>query len=132
MSIWHFAQSLGVFFVELLHQRIQTARIAKGISQKRMAEILGISQPGYSQIESGKYPNMKVATLERICEILSVTPDYLLEFTDYENGELTRLEHFYMDVVDLIQEYENDELIDERISERLCRKIGGLKLKYDE
>lgn len=118
--------------MQLLHQRIQAARVAKGISQKRMAEILGISQPGYSQIESGKYPNMKIATLVRICEILNVTPDYLLEFSDYENGELTRLDHFYMEVVDLILEYENDEFIDERTSERLCSIIGRLKLKYDD
>lgn len=61
-----------------LHKRIKIARSEKGLSQKRIAELLEISQPGYQQIESGKYPDMKISTLYKLCGILEVTPNYLL------------------------------------------------------
>ena len=78
LSIWQFAQILGAFFMQNVHKRIKIARAEKGLSQKRIAELLEISQPGYQQIESGKNPEMKISTLYKLCDILDVTPNYLL------------------------------------------------------
>lgn len=115
-----------------LHERIKATRIRKSLSQKTIAEKLGITQAGYSQIESGKYPNMKIETLVRICEILDVSPDYLLAFSDYENSELTRIDLFYKDATDFIIDLEEDEQIDESISIKITDKLRQLKLKYED
>lgn len=78
MSIGKIVQILGGVFVQLDHSRIKAARTAKKLSQKVVAEHLNISQPGYQQIESGKYPDMKISTLIKLCIILEVTPNWLL------------------------------------------------------
>lgn len=52
-------------------QKIRDKRKNKGISQKRMAELLNISQPGYQKIEQGK----NVLSIDRfleICKILEI------------------------------------------------------------
>lgn len=64
--------------MQILHERIRLARNTRKISQKQMAEFLEISQPGYQQMESGKYPDMKVSTLIKLCDILDVSADWLL------------------------------------------------------
>lgn len=64
--------------MQLDHSRIKAARNAKKLSQKAVAEHLDISQPGYQQIESGKYSDMKISTLIKLCSILDVTPNWLL------------------------------------------------------
>lgn len=60
------------------HERIKAARQKRKLSQKQMAELLQISQPGYQQLESGKYPDMKISTLTKLCEILQVSADWIL------------------------------------------------------
>ena len=60
------------------HERIKAARQQRKLSQKQMAELLEISQPGYQQLESGKYPDMKISTLVKLCEILKVSADWVL------------------------------------------------------
>jgi transcriptional regulator with XRE-family HTH domain len=52
-------------------QKIQDIRKGKNISQKKMADLLHISQPGYQKIEQG----INVLSLERfldICRILEI------------------------------------------------------------
>lgn len=60
------------------HERIKAAREYHRLSQKQMAELLKISQPGYQQMESGKYPDMKISTLMKLCDILHVSADWVL------------------------------------------------------
>lgn len=68
--------------MQTVHDRIKIARINKGLSQQTMADILGISQPGYQQIESGIKPDMKISTLIKLCNILDVSSDWLLGLTE--------------------------------------------------
>ena len=52
-------------------EKIKEKRKEKGFSQKQMAELLNISQPGYQKIEQGK----NVLSIERfldICRILEI------------------------------------------------------------
>lgn len=68
--------------MQLDYSRIKAARTAKKLSQKAIAEVLGITQAGYSQIENGKYPDMKISTLIKLCCILEVSPNWLLGYND--------------------------------------------------
>ena len=54
-------------------------RLKSGLSQARVAELLGNSQSGYSLIESGKRGDVLLSTFERLVEIFGVTRDELAE-----------------------------------------------------
>ena len=56
---------------EAFGQYIKTARIRKGISQSDVAENLGVSQPYYSRIESGKR-EVDLAFAFKICAVIGV------------------------------------------------------------
>ena len=68
--------------MDILHERIRAARKDKGLSQKTVAQMLGITQPGYQQIESGIKGDMKVATLLKLCRLFEVSSDWLLGLKD--------------------------------------------------
>lgn len=53
-----------------------------GITQKEMAQLLGISQAYYSAIENKKSA-LSVRVLEQICRILHVRADYILCLSDH-------------------------------------------------
>ena len=51
--------------------RIKKKRLALGYSQYKMAELVGITQPFYNEIERGvKKPSLEV--FFRICEVLQI------------------------------------------------------------
>lgn len=114
--------------MQYLHKRIREARNARGFSQKEMAEKLGISQPGYQQIESGKYPDMKISTLTQICDILGESADWLLDINTDSPGLATR---FYIEIIDLICSYGEDESIDDKVVDMLINDINSLKESLD-
>lgn len=68
--------------MQKLHERIRAARKSLGLSQQAVASMLGISQPGYQQIESGAKGDMKVSTLLKLCAVLEVSADWLLGISD--------------------------------------------------
>ncbi len=54
------------------YEQIKTARVDKGLTQKQMSEILGITDRSYRYIEAGKqWPPFE--KLEKICEKLGIT-----------------------------------------------------------
>lgn len=57
--------------------RIRYVRIRKGISQKRLAELIGIS---VKQLQRYELNNVAVSgySLMRLCEVLKVDPSYIL------------------------------------------------------
>lgn len=83
---------------ELLGGRIKEFRIARGLTQKRVAELIGVSETTYSRIENGKR-NISYIVLSDlacvfnidVCDITSV-----LDERDYPHGKLFEmLDLFY-------------------------------------
>lgn len=63
------------------NENLKAARERKGISQKDMAESIGVAKSTYSLYESGnREPN--VQTIKKIADILNVSADELLGITD--------------------------------------------------
>lgn len=60
-------------------EKIRSVRKEKGLSQKELAEKLGVSQSNYSQYEVCKR-NAKIETLERIADALEVPVGRLIPF----------------------------------------------------
>lgn len=66
-----------------MYKRIKELRIDNDIKQSYIADILGIKQNSYSQIENGlAYPNSEY--LIKLAKIYSTSVDYLLELTDVQ------------------------------------------------
>ncbi len=57
--------------------RLREARKAKGLTQKQVAETIGLSQGSYSTWENG-HTKIDARSLHRLAEIFDVTSDYLL------------------------------------------------------
>ena len=59
-----------------LGEKIKTAREAKGLSQRKVAELLGVSQPAYREWEQGdSTPNW--ARMKSIARVLEISLDEL-------------------------------------------------------
>lgn len=64
-----------------MYSRIRDLRNDKDLTQKDIAEILGMSQTGYSKYETGEN-DIPTAVLIRLAEIHKTSIDYLLGLTD--------------------------------------------------
>nr|DAE65709.1 MAG TPA: Repressor protein CI [Caudoviricetes sp.] len=91
------------------NENLKNARIRKGMSQKDVAEEIGVAKSTYSLYESGnREPN--VQTIKKIADVLSVSADDLLglneepqtlaahftgaEYTDEELDEIKQFAEF--------------------------------------
>lgn len=85
---------------EKFNENLKIARERKGISQKDMAESIGVAKSTYSLYESGnREPN--VQTIKKIADVLNVSADELLGLNE---EPITIAAHFDGD------EYTEEEL----------------------
>ena len=64
-----------------MNEKLRYLRKEKGVSQKVVAEALGITLSAYSNYEQGiREPNLQI--LASICKYFDVTADYLLGLED--------------------------------------------------
>ena len=73
-----------IFDFKEIGNKLYSVRKNTGKTQAEVAELAGISDRTYADIERGTV-NMRVETLMRICNVLNITPDGILT----ENGEAT-------------------------------------------
>ena len=70
-----------MFDIKIFGDRLRAAREQKGISQKSVAELLGVTRTQISDIENGK-TGTSMARLVTLAEFYHVSTDYLLGITD--------------------------------------------------
>ena len=70
-------------------QRIQDLRIDSDLSQKKIGEILHISQRSYSHYETGSR-NIPIEMLIRLADYYDTTIDYLVGRTDNKEPIMTQ------------------------------------------
>ena len=61
---------------------LKEKRMAKGINLRKMAELIGIAPAYLSDIEKGKRNSPSADKMERIVEILGLTPNEVAELND--------------------------------------------------
>lgn len=66
---------------ELIMSRIRNLREDRDLTQREMAEILNMSQTGYSKYETGEN-DIPTAILIRMADFFETSVDYLLGLTD--------------------------------------------------
>lgn len=62
-----------------IHERVKRRRIELNIlTQEELSQLSGLSQESISQIESGKYDNMKRDTMEKLAKALGVDFNFFM------------------------------------------------------
>ena len=65
----------------MLTERLCQIRKAHGLSQKKVAELLGVPQQQYSRYENGKY-DIPVRYVITLCKFYGISSDWLLGLKD--------------------------------------------------
>ena len=55
-------------------EKIKAARLAKGMTQEELGEILGVQKSAIAKYESGRVVNIKRSTLKKISDVLGIPP----------------------------------------------------------
>ena len=63
--------------IRCMGKRIKSARKAKGLTQQKLGDLVGLNEKTISMIESDNALT-RLDTLIKICDILEVSPNYLL------------------------------------------------------
>ena len=64
-----------------MYPRIRSLREDRDLSQKQIAQLLGMSQTGYSKYETGEN-DIPTAVLIKLADFYGTSTDYLLSRTD--------------------------------------------------
>ena len=71
----------------MLGQRLRALRNKRGVSQERLAAILGVRQNHISRVERGDIQNVRMDMLEGLAKALSVKTDYFFGFVDLDHAD---------------------------------------------
>ena len=66
-------------------QRIRDCRKSKDMTQKELAEKLGVKEAAVSKWESGKVENIPRTTIDAMAKLFEVNPCYLMAFSNDPN-----------------------------------------------
>ena len=64
-----------------VNERIGDLRTSKGLQQKELAEMIGVSASQLSRIENGETTNINAETIAKLAKALQVSTDYILGLT---------------------------------------------------
>lgn len=67
----------GVIRLEI-GNKIREARLAKGMTQEELGDMLGVQKSAIAKYESGRVVNIKRSTLKKISDILGLRPSELI------------------------------------------------------
>lgn len=70
----------------MICNRIKMLRVAAGMTQEQLGEILGVGKATVQKYESGQIQNLKTSHIRTLCEIFNKKPHYFI-FDDLERFE---------------------------------------------
>lgn len=92
-------------------EKIRIARLAKGLTQEALGELLGVQKSAIAKYESGRVVNIKRSTLKKISDVLGIRPaELIIEEKPIETAELHA--EIIMDE-EYVNMYENFKLLDD-------------------
>ena len=77
----------------MLGQRLRAIRVKRGMSQEKLAALLGVRQNHVSMIESGNVQNVRMDLLEKLARALHAKTDYFFGFVDLDHADAAYDEH---------------------------------------
>ena len=94
---------------------IESARLARGLSQRELSKQIGLSQSTYNDTINGKIKKVDVEILKKIANGLDLSLEEILRLTSYNDvlsclGSNQYKNKSTKDFVDLIEKYKKSEL----------------------
>lgn len=63
-------------------KRIRELRMDAGLTQEQLGDMVGLQKSAIAKYENGKTENMKRSVIQKMAEVLGVSPSYLMGFED--------------------------------------------------
>lgn len=63
-------------------RRIRDLRLDAGLTQEQLGDMVGLQKSAIAKYENGKTENMKRSVIQKMAEVLGVSPSYLMGFED--------------------------------------------------
>lgn len=113
-------------------KKIREARMAKGLTQAELGEILGVQKSAIAKYESGRVVNIKRSTLKKISDILGIRPSELIFEGELQQRPATLAERHVEMVMDedLNEMFEDFKLLskaEKQIIKDLARSLAQTK-----
>ena len=108
--------------MQTIGSRVKSLRISKRLNQQQLADLVGVSQPAITKIESGVTKNIKGYVLEALARSLSSTTTYILKGA--ENGDHHESE---MIIAEMSALFKDLKLEDKEVLVRIARGMAGEK-----
>lgn len=67
-----------------INDRIKLLRTKANMTQEELGDLLGVQKAAIQKYESGSIINFKLETIEKISEIFSVSPNYLIGYNKFD------------------------------------------------
>lgn len=105
--------------------KIKKARIAKGMTQEELGELLGVQKSAVAKYESGRVVNIKRSTMKKISDILDIPPFELV--FDEEKQKMYEMNDFIAEVVIRMQSDEDFRRAVEVLYKMDSGKVSGVR-----
>ena len=112
--------------------KIREARIAKGMTQEELGELLGVQKSAIAKYENGRVVNIKRSTLKKISKILGMRPSELI-FEGEINKQPASLAERHVEMVmdedlnELFEDFKQLNEAEKQIIKDLARNLAKNK-----
>lgn len=107
-------------------QKIREARIAKGMTQEELGEILGVQKSAIAKYENGKIINIKRSNLKKISNVLGIRPsELIIEAEPIETADFHAKILMDHDVMDMIEKYYSLSIAEQAIVRKFIYSLGS-------
>ena len=87
-------------------QKIRDARLAKGLTQEELGNLVGLQKSAIAKYENGRVVNIKRSTLQKLAKALDLRgSDLIIESNPKEAAELSAKVLLDMELMDTIELY---------------------------
>ena len=87
-------------------QKIKEARIAKGLTQEELGNLVGLQKSAIAKYENGRVVNIKRSTLQKLANALDLRgSDLIIEANPKEAAELSAKVLLDSELMDAIEKY---------------------------
>lgn len=105
--------------------KIKTARLAKGLTQEELGNILGVQKSAIAKYESGRVVNIKRTTLKKISDVLSIPPFELI--FDEEHRKMQKKNDAITDIIVRMRSDSEFLSVVEALNGLDAKKLSGVK-----
>ena len=87
-------------------QKIKEARIAKGLTQEELGNMVGLQKSAIAKYENGRVVNIKRSTLQKLAQALDLRgSDLIIESNPKDAAELSAKVLLDVELMDAIEKY---------------------------